>query len=83
MVLIETPTSRMETRRRGGGNQSRKHHLQTITRRKSTLPAAGASHSDLPESDGTAERHAANLPVTATPRRGAAPPDNTKATRQE
>jgi hypothetical protein len=33
-------------------------------------PVGGAGHFDLPESDGTAEQHAADLPGFATPRRG-------------
>jgi hypothetical protein len=61
----------MENRSRGGGNHDRKHHLRAFTHRESSLPTPAPANSDLPESTGTAERHAANLPGSATSPAGA------------
>ena len=66
----------MEPRHRGGGHQSRKHHLQTITRRKSSLPC----RSPPPRSAEGDQPPISTLRMgrLTTPRGGAGAPDATR-----
>jgi hypothetical protein len=56
----------MRTRHRGGGNQKQKVSPTGIHPPRIQSPSPAAANSDLPETDGIAERHAA-LPGSATP----------------
>jgi len=66
----------METRNRGGGYQRGKHHLQTITRRKSSLPC----RSPPPRSAEGDQPPISTLRMgrLTTPRGGAGAPDATR-----
>jgi hypothetical protein len=59
--------SRPETRNRGGGNQSRKHHLRAFTRRKSSLTSPAPATLIYPKRNRQAV--AADLPGSATSQR--------------